>query len=282
MNRNRSRWIEIGSLLIAGAFVGCASSASQPTGALLRARTMAQAAEQNQFAQRAPMEIEAGKAFLRGAEAEHEAHPRSNMEKHLANLAAAKFEIAIAEGQQAHAEARADAALQEFASRVLEQSGQGTAALRESLEAERLARAEAEGRAKAALDQLDSVARVEERPEGTVITLTGAVLFRVDESELLPIAQEKLTTVANALKEQDESVAIVIEGHADATGPEGYNEQLSQERAAAVKRFLADQGVDPNRVQTVGRGEKEPIATNATPEGRANNRRVEIIVQDEA
>ena len=149
------------------------------------------------------------------------------------------------------------------------------------IEVERQARIDAEQRAKSAIDRLQEIASVREAEEGTVITLTGSVLFASGESVLLPAARERLRTVAEALMAQDEKVGIVVEGHTDTMGSNRLNEELSHARATAVKDFLVEQGVDGDRIRAIGRGENEPIATNETAEGRANNRRVEIILNEE-
>lgn len=145
------------------------------------------------------------------------------------------------------------------------------------LEAERKARKAAEQQAQQALNQLSDVGEVQQREDETVIILTGAVLFRSGESKLTPAARQRLQRVADALKMQN-GKTIVIEGHTDAQGPEDFNETLSMQRAQSVKEFFVQQGLSEDQIQTEGRGESEPIATNETSAGRANNRRVEIIV----
>ncbi len=121
-----------------------------------------------------------------------------------------------------------------------------------------------------------------EEQRGTVITLSGSVLFATNQSTLLPIARQNLVSVANALKMTPEDRNIVVEGHTDSRGTDEHNMRLSHERASAVREFLVSQGVEPTRIQAVGRGESVPIADNSSPEGRANNRRVEIVIQPPA
>ncbi|HET9934485.1 MAG TPA: OmpA family protein, partial [Polyangiaceae bacterium] len=143
---------------------------------------------------------------------------------------------------------------------------------------ERQARLAAEQRADAAVQSLRQIASVQEEQRGLVITLEGAVLFTTGKSELLPLAQQKLDQVADALKQSD-SPKIVVEGYTDSRGADDANLRLSQQRAESVRTYLVSRGVKSESISAVGKGEANPIASNETPEGRANNRRVEIIVQ---
>jgi hypothetical protein len=87
-----------------------------------------------------------------------------------------------------------------------------------------------------------------------------------------------LDAVAGALQEHPEVDRVVIEGHTDAQGGDAVNEKLSKHRAEAVREYLIDKGVEPERLETKGFGSSQPIADNATPEGREANRRVDFIV----
>jgi outer membrane protein OmpA-like peptidoglycan-associated protein len=142
---------------------------------------------------------------------------------------------------------------------------------------EREARLAAERSAAAALKSLDEIARVKEESRGIVITLSGAVLFATGEHSLLPIAKEKLREVAQALLEQGDST-ILVEGHTDSRGSADKNQELSLLRAQEVRGYLVSQGIPTNSIQAAGLGEERPLASNDTAEGRANNRRVEIVV----
>ena len=142
---------------------------------------------------------------------------------------------------------------------------------------EREARLAAERKAAAALQSLDEIARVKEESRGIVITLSGSVLFATGEHALLPIAKEKLREVARALLEQGES-SIVVEGHTDSRGPAETNQRLSLLRAREVRGYLVSQGIPTSNIQAAGLGEERPVASNDTAEGRANNRRVEIVI----
>jgi outer membrane protein OmpA-like peptidoglycan-associated protein len=154
--------------------------------------------------------------------------------------------------------------------RELEQQKQAVATEHE-------ARLAAERSAAAALKSLDEVARVKEESRGIVITLSGSVLFAAGQHSLLPIAKEKLREVAQVLLEQGES-NIMVEGHTDSVGPSTRNHELSLLRAQEVRGYLVSQGIPTNSIQASGLGEDRPVASNDTAEGRANNRRVEIVV----
>jgi len=151
---------------------------------------------------------------------------------------------------------------------------------REELEQERNARLQAEESSRAALESLREIANVKAEAEQVVISLTGSVLFRTNESHLLPTASRALEQVADALKQQGEDKMIIVEGHTDSRGTDANNEQLSQDRAQAVRDFLVEHGVKASQIRAVGRGESEPIANNDTAEGRANNPRVDIIIRN--
>jgi outer membrane protein OmpA-like peptidoglycan-associated protein len=112
-----------------------------------------------------------------------------------------------------------------------------------------------------------------------VITLSGGVLFASNHSDLLPSAQAKLNDVAAALTKQDTESKINVEGFTDSQGDASYNQELSQRRAQTVRDYLVSRGISSDRVTAQGFGLTRPVADNASPEGRANNRRVEIVVQ---
>jgi outer membrane protein OmpA-like peptidoglycan-associated protein len=145
---------------------------------------------------------------------------------------------------------------------------------------EKRRREDAEKQADAAVASLKEIARVQEESRGTVITLEGSVLFVTGKSELLPIARQRLDRVAEVLKKVDEDKLLVVEGHTDSRGPDELNQKLSLDRAASVREYLISRGIKPGRIQATGQGELRPVAPNDTPEGRAQNRRVELIIQN--
>jgi outer membrane protein OmpA-like peptidoglycan-associated protein len=148
----------------------------------------------------------------------------------------------------------------------------------QELDQARRDREQAEAARKEALAELERVAKVSEEQRGTVITLPGGLLFAPGQTVLSGDAQRALGQVAEALKAVPDQ-RVVIEGHTDSKGTEDANYELSILRANAVKDFLSSRGVERERVETVGYGESRPVASNTTAEGRATNRRVEIVVQ---
>ncbi|MEM9668545.1 MAG: OmpA family protein [Pseudomonadota bacterium] len=109
------------------------------------------------------------------------------------------------------------------------------------------------------------------------LNMPSDVTFASGQSSIEPGFYTPLNDVANTLKEFP-STAVDIIGHADSTGPEDSNQVLSEQRAASVQNYLQSQGVTPVRLASIGYGESRPIADNATVAGRAQNRRVEIIL----
>jgi OmpA-OmpF porin, OOP family len=117
--------------------------------------------------------------------------------------------------------------------------------------------------------------------QGFVVTL-GSADFPSGKAEFQPESTERMDRVASLLKERPE-LRLEIRGYTDDRGSAKANERLSQERADAVKQaFTSRGGIDESRVTTRGMGQSDPVADNATEEGRAQNRRVEIRLVDEA
>lgn len=110
-----------------------------------------------------------------------------------------------------------------------------------------------------------------------ILTFKADFMFDVDSAAVKPGFQTEIERVAAVLNRYPET-NIKIEGHTDSTGPEEYNQKLSERRAEAVKNELLARNVQDYRLQTIGYGETRPIATNETPEGRQQNRRVQIVI----
>ncbi|RFC62696.1 cell envelope biogenesis protein OmpA [Fulvimarina endophytica] len=119
-----------------------------------------------------------------------------------------------------------------------------------------------------------SVTRVGDR---IILNMPSNVTFPTDQAQILPAFYPTLDSVGLVLQKFDDTI-INVYGHTDSQGSDGYNLRLSQQRASSVSQYLASRGVSPNRLNTQGYGESQPIADNATEAGRARNRRVEVQI----
>lgn len=264
---------------------GCASG--PPPRELLDARAAYDRATRGSAAQLAAADVENARLALALAEEAYADHPLDAEARDLAYVAERRAILAMSMGRAMEEErARVDAedALEKTRSKQIGQAKSGlrdatrkTSVQATQLAAEQSARANAEMRARDAAQRLSRLATVKQEARGTVITLAGGLLFASGKSELLPDAKASLNEVAAVLKEQAQLSFTVI-GHTDATGSDAANRGLSQRRADAVREYLQARGVDKSRVRSVGRGESEGIADNASAEGRAQNRRVEIVL----
>ena len=149
----------------------------------------------------------------------------------------------------------------------------------EQLAVEKQARMTAEARLAGAMKDLAAIAAIKEEARGLVITLSGSILFASNKYALLETAKTKLDQVAEALKAQDGDKRMVVEGHTDSQGSDRINQPLSVNRASAVRDYLVSRGVDSDKITSVGMGSSRPLLDNRNAENRANNRRVEIIIQ---
>ena len=125
---------------------------------------------------------------------------------------------------------------------------------------------------------LNSNISVTNTGEYLIVNMPQDLLFSVDSASVRPDLRRDLSTVSSSLLKYPNSRIEVI-GHTDNTGAAAYNQDLSQRRAVSVAGVLRENGVPGARVAAYGRGEDQPIASNLTPEGRAQNRRVEIIIR---
>jgi len=301
------------STLILAALVLFACGAAQPTKELKDARAAYQEASQGKAAELAPDKLLSAKQSLDRAEGAFQDSPGSYKEKSLAYIAQRMAQLAAAYGSQSDAQKSAQKAEQdykdaqdEFRKAALDelkanqeklekvrkemaaQAGEASQKLKaqeaelearqKELMAEKAARADAEKRLAAAMKSLEEIAKIKEEQRGLVITLSGAVLFASGKSELLPIAQTQLEKVGEVLQQQSPDKKMVVEGHTDSVGKDSDNMRLSQARADSVRAFLLSKGVKAERITAVGKGSSVPIADNKSAEGRANNRRVEIVV----
>jgi outer membrane protein OmpA-like peptidoglycan-associated protein len=267
------------ALLTGCAAVGCASH--PPPAELLDARAAYVRIESGPASQLKPDRVHEAKVALDKAERAYADDPSTQETKDIAYLAlrdAERAEIEAREAKAAKDKVQAEKQLASLTQTQLSQTREQLASASDRLISERAMRESAEKRANEAMEKLAAAGNsVKQEGRGTVITIPGNVLFASGKSTLLPGAQSKLSAVADVLKDQTDR-EITVEGHTDSQGSDAGNLQLSQARAQAVRDYLVLRGVSANSVRAEGVGEGKPIADNKTPEGRANNRRVEIIV----
>jgi len=113
--------------------------------------------------------------------------------------------------------------------------------------------------------------------EGIVVTFDSGLLYDFDSDAVKSSARTNLQNLARSLDKYPNTIVMLI-GHTDSMGQDSYNMGLSERRARAAANVLADYGVDRSRLETAGRGESEPIASNDSDAGRAENRRVEVAI----
>ena len=131
-------------------------------------------------------------------------------------------------------------------------------------------------------DALDRATAAGKLAEGkflySMVLSDDSVKFPADSAKLSPEAQQRLTDFAEKLKTDNRNVYVEIQGHTDARGKDAVNQRLGEERAEAVRLFMNQHGVPLNRMSTISYGKADPVADNKTKAGRAQNRRVVMIV----
>jgi outer membrane protein OmpA-like peptidoglycan-associated protein len=127
------------------------------------------------------------------------------------------------------------------------------------------------------LEQNIPGAIVERVGEGIQVTFESGLLFDFDSDRIKPTAAQNLANLASSLGKYPNSNLLIV-GHTDAKGTTEYNQDLSERRARSTAMYLATRGVSAGRMMTVGRGEIEPVASNESESGMAQNRRVEVAI----
>jgi outer membrane protein OmpA-like peptidoglycan-associated protein len=120
-------------------------------------------------------------------------------------------------------------------------------------------------------------ATVQRYGEGLIVTFDSGLLFAFDSDVIQGNARTNLSNLAESLREYPNTDVMII-GHTDAVGSDSYNQGLSERRARSAASYLSTNGVPRDRIDATGRGESEPIASNDTDAGRAENRRVEVAI----
>lgn len=205
----------------------------------------------------------------------------------LALIAQRKAQLAEAEAQSAQALNRTAVAKQQTQAlaasqlaSVQGQLGQTERQLDQTQEQVQLQRArllDMDAKLKDARATIAKIATVHDDARGMVITLQGELLFKTGLWELKPAAMAKLDQIAEALKGDEQPIDVI--GYTDNVGTHSNNMDLSMKRASAVRDYLVERGIPQDLVKAEGRGPDSPAADNDSVEGRASNRRVELVVQ---
>jgi outer membrane protein OmpA-like peptidoglycan-associated protein len=269
MERGSDRRRAVRGAALACAALTCAAlmpacTPPQRSSAFLDASEAYRQAAAGPASQLAPLPLRAAEAWLSAAE---QAAPGSSRERHCAYVALRKALLAIAV-----ADARV---MSDELARAAEGGGVRAAPA-----------GGGEGDPGGSGDSgssgdLGDLGDLGEDERGIVLSIPSDLLFRFRSAELLPAARQTLARVADAILMQPEDVRLLVEAHTDAHGPAPKSLELSRAQAERVRRVLIAEGVNPARVTAVGRGDVEPVADNATADGRARNRRVEIVIVEE-
>jgi outer membrane protein OmpA-like peptidoglycan-associated protein len=223
-------------------------------------------------------------------DADAEAKRRADAEEATKQAEAAKAEAERmkAEAQQAAAEAarqreeaekaKAEALAQQQA--LAEQAAKAQQAAAQSEQLRQQAEKEKQELRARLLQQLNSILATHDSARGLIASMSD-VLFKTGSFELLPGARERLAKISGIVLAYP-SLHLQVEGHTDSVGGDEYNQQLSEKRAGSVRDYLVQQGISADAIEARGFGKTEPVASNDTPEGRQQNRRVEMVISGDA
>ncbi len=278
---------------IAAGMSACAGE-RQPPKSLVEARDELARVRDGVAAQLDPTDLHEAELALQRAEQAWRDSPEDPSTVDLAMIAERKAEIAEAEAEALKAQQTAETSQHQMQSLTtsqlqaargqLDQTKQVLNKTQEQLQAEQKAAdeqrkklADLEAKLKDARDTIAKIAAVKDDDRGMVITLQGEVLFTTGKYDLKAGAMAKLDQIAEALRGKEQP--IVVLGFTDNVGTRDNNMVLSQNRAEAVRSYLVSRGIPQDLITAQGKGPDQPVSENTSTEGRAANRRVEIVVQ---
>jgi flagellar motor protein MotB len=286
------------SLLGVAVVLAACGGTFPPPQELVNARAEVVRAKSGPAAQLDPADLHEADVALAKAEAAYADDPKSPVTADLAAIAALKAMAAevTARSMEANATANqaqtnlqaveadklraADSALKATQG-SLTQTQEQLDRQRQETATERAQRLRVEAQLKDARDTLSRIASVKDDDRGMVVTFQGEMLFVTAKSQLLAPAMVKLDQVAETLRGQERKIDVV--GYTDNQGGVGQaNQELSERRAAAVRDYLVSKGIPSDLIRSEGRGATGFVADNSSIEGRAANRRVEIIIEPKA
>ena len=255
----------------AAAVLSACATAPTRNEQLEHARATVQTLAQDPYAERAASEqLRSAQDSLQSADAALSRHASPADVNHLAFLAERQAQTGLARADEARAREQVAQGETER-NRILLQ------ARTQEAQSAKVQAEQAQAAAQSAQQQLKDL-QAQQTNRGMVLTL-GDVLFDTGQATLKPGANLELDRIGQFLQKNPQT-HVIIEGHTDSRGSAEYNEELSQRRAQAVAASLAERGIPADRIQAVGRGKDFPVASNDTPAGRQQNRRVEIVFSD--
>ncbi len=281
------------ALVVLGSSVGACGGAALPPKALVDARSEFQQAKGGVAIQLDPTDVHEADLALQKAEQAWADQPDDPNTIDLAVIAMRKAQIAEAQAAALKSQQDTDAAKRELmnvtatqlqnARGQLDQTKQALNKTQEQLQSEQQLSAaqkqqlaDMEAKLKDARDTIAKIAAVKDDDRGMVITLQGEVLFKTGKWDLKAGAMAKLDQIADALKGKEQP--IVVYGYTDNVGTIDMNMDLSQKRAQSVRDYLVTKGIPQDLITAQGKGPADPISDNGSVEGRASNRRVELVV----
>ena len=268
-----------------GLFVGCASA---PPPELADARSKVEQVDRSDAAALDPVDVQLAKDSLQRAERAYLDEGDGTVARGLAYVASREADLAMTRAATTLAQARVDESQRQIAENpnaaravdleAVARQGQDLMTLFSTVGPRPPPDHDAELRMKDALGRLSTVASVRDEPRGTVVTMPGDDLFECGCTTLLTDGRAHLIRLADALQ-LDRSARVRIESHTDVAGTELQQRMLSSARAVTVANYLVSRGVAADRLLPIGRGASDALGDNGTEDGRAKNRRVEIVVE---
>jgi outer membrane protein OmpA-like peptidoglycan-associated protein len=288
------RTVSFGMLAVLGIGLVACGGERIPPKALVDARNEFARAKSGITVQLDPTDVHEADLALQKAESAWANDPEEPSTIDQAVIAQRKAQIAEAEAAALKAQQDADAAKSDLSAFMqvqlkqtrgqLSQTQQTLTQTQANLEQQKVTSAEQlkkladlEAKLKDARDTIAKIAAVKDDDRGMVITLQGEVLFKTGKWELKGPAMAKLDQIADALRGKEQP--MVVFGFTDNVGTRDMNMDLSQKRAQAVRDYLVTKGIPQDLISAQGKGPDSPIGDNNSIEGRAENRRVEIVVQ---
>jgi outer membrane protein OmpA-like peptidoglycan-associated protein len=262
---------------VVAALAGCAS-VPQRSEQVEQARAEIEKLGQDPLAQQsAGKDLDAARKSLQDAQTALQNKEPPAVVDHYAYLAQRHAEAGEARVSEAHSRQEIASAQEERNKVILDSRTREAQNAQAQAERARSDAAAAQQQLASAQQQLADL-QAKQTNRGVVVTL-GDVLFDTGQATLKPGADLALNRLSTYLSANPQT-KILIEGHTDSRGSDEYNDVLSERRARAVATALESRGIAADQIQTAGRGKSFPVATNDTPEGRQQNRRVEIVFSD--